>query len=209
MYGPPPDPRQISIDLSLHSAPLSYLGCVGLAAVLLGVATLRRLPGSLRAIALMASVVVLLTAPLATSLSDAVYGAFPTIDKEGSLLFFMDGVHHRVMAGPLSAASDPAARLIGVHVGHEPLRQGGVLIELGPFAAREETANVLVVQTRSSPLDLMVGEEIAIRHVRLHVAEAAIALGLLPLSTCASETSQVEIDSVVSGKLFMCEHGGM
>ena len=60
----------------------------------------------------------LLTAPLLFVLPDVVFGAFPTIDKEGSFLFYLDGVHRRVMASPLDAANDPAARLIGVHVGH-------------------------------------------------------------------------------------------
>ena len=118
MYGPPPDPRQISLDLSLVEAPLPYLGCAVVAAMLLGFALWRRPPVGLRAGALILGQVVLLTAPLLFVLPDAVFGAFPTIDKEGSLLFYLDGVHRRVMAAPLDAAADPAARLIGVHVGH-------------------------------------------------------------------------------------------
>jgi hypothetical protein len=108
----------VVLDLSLVEAPLPYLGCalVGLALSLF--ALWRRPPASLRAGAFILGQVVLLTAPLLFVLPDAVFGAFPTIDKEGSLLFYLDGVHRRVMAAPLEAAADPAARLIGVHVGH-------------------------------------------------------------------------------------------
>jgi hypothetical protein len=118
VYGPPPDPRQIGLDLSLVEAPLPYLGCAAVAAALLGLAWWRRPPAGVRAGAFILAQVVLLTAPLLFVLPDAVFGAFPTIDKEGSLLFYLDGVHRRVMAAPLDAAADPAARLIGVHVGH-------------------------------------------------------------------------------------------
>lgn len=60
----------------------------------------------------------LLTAPALGLVSDAVLGSFPTVDKEGSLLFYLDGVHVRQLASPLAAAHDPASRLIGVHTGH-------------------------------------------------------------------------------------------
>jgi hypothetical protein len=53
------------------------------------------------------------TTPLLAVSSDAIWGAFPTIDKEGSLLFYRDGVHLR-----LFQFSDPAHRLIGFHMGH-------------------------------------------------------------------------------------------
>ena len=118
MYGPPPDPREVSLDLSVVEAPLPYLGCALVAALLTAVALWRRPPAGVRAGAFILGQVVLLTAPLLFLVPDAVFGAFPTIDKEGSLLFYLDGVHRRVMAAPLDAAADPAARLIGVHVGH-------------------------------------------------------------------------------------------
>ena len=40
------------------------------------------------------------------------------IDKAGSLLFYLDGVHQRMLLHPWLSPGDPAARLIGVHVGH-------------------------------------------------------------------------------------------
>jgi hypothetical protein len=48
----------------------------------------------------------------------AVYGDFPTIDKQGSMLFYLDGVHERLTFHPIASLVDPAAQLIGVHVGH-------------------------------------------------------------------------------------------
>ncbi len=56
--------------------------------------------------------------PLAWFLDSTVYGAYPTIDKEGSLLFYLDGVHVRMLLHPLLSMGDPAAHLIGVHTGH-------------------------------------------------------------------------------------------
>lgn len=118
MYGPPPDPRQVALDLSPGAAPLPYLVCVAVGLGLTALAAWRRPPGWLRGLLFVLGQVVLLTMPLAGVLDDVVFGAFPTIDKEGSLLFYLDGVHRRVTFDPLGAAADPAARLIGVHVGH-------------------------------------------------------------------------------------------
>jgi hypothetical protein len=118
MYGPPPDPRQVALDLSPGAAPLPYLVCAAVGVALTALAWWRRPPAWLRGALFVLGQVVLLTMPLAAVLDDAVFGAFPTIDKEGSLLFYLDGVHRRVTLDPLGAAGDPAARLIGVHVGH-------------------------------------------------------------------------------------------
>jgi hypothetical protein len=106
------------MDLSLGTAPLPWLLCLALGVGLCLMALWRRPPLLVRATAGVFGQVVLLTAPLAAVFQHAVYGAFPTIDKEGSLLFYLDGVHRRVLLDPLGAALDPAARLIGVHVGH-------------------------------------------------------------------------------------------
>jgi hypothetical protein len=78
----------------------------------------RRQPEALRAWWFCLGQTVLLTAPLAAVLSRTVYGSFPTIDKSGSLLFYLDGVHRTITLHPLQAVHEPAARLIGVHVGH-------------------------------------------------------------------------------------------
>lgn len=57
--------------------------------------------------------VIALTTPAAAYFPTYVWGAFPTIDKAGSLLFYQEGVHWHILD-----ASDPAVRLIGVHLGH-------------------------------------------------------------------------------------------
>jgi hypothetical protein len=78
----------------------------------------KRPPRALRYLVFVFGQVTFLTAPLLAHIDRYVYGSFPTIDKEGSLLFYLDGVHVRMLEHPLISPLDPAARLIGVHVGH-------------------------------------------------------------------------------------------
>lgn len=118
MYGPPPDPREVAVAAGLLSDPAGLLLCVALGGALSVGWTWRRAPMALRALLLILGQTVLLTAPLLSRIDTSWFGAFPTIDKEGSLLFYLDGVHVRLLLDPLASLSDPAARLIGVHVGH-------------------------------------------------------------------------------------------
>lgn len=118
MYGPPPDPRQVTVPAGLADLPEAWLACLVLGASLTLLSLARRPPLALRALFFTIGQAVILTAPLAWTVERFVYGAFPTVDKEGSLLFYLDGVHERMLLHPLQAASDPAAQLIGVHSGH-------------------------------------------------------------------------------------------
>ncbi len=118
MYGPPPHPDQVSLALGLDQAPGAWLACLGIGLLITALALLQRQPAALRAWWFCLGQTVVLTAPLAAVLDRAVYGAFPTIDKSGSLLFYLDGVHRTLTLHPLQAVHEPAARLIGVHVGH-------------------------------------------------------------------------------------------
>jgi hypothetical protein len=54
-----------------------------------------------------------MTAPAAAMIPTSWWGAFPTTDKSGSLLFYLSGVHLRIFD-----AADPATRLIGFGQGH-------------------------------------------------------------------------------------------
>jgi hypothetical protein len=118
MYGPPPDPREVAVAADLLAEPAGLLLCVAVGVGLSLGWRWRRAPMELRALLLILGQTVLLTAPLLFQLDRSWFGAFPTIDKEGSLLFYLDGVHVRLLLHPLDSAADPAARLIGVHVGH-------------------------------------------------------------------------------------------
>ncbi len=84
------------------------------------------------------AVVVAFTSPWLAWLDRAWFGAFPTIDKEGSLLFFLDGVHRRLYLAPWDAPADSAVRLIGVHAGHLWLTEGLALVfsPMGAFNAQ-------------------------------------------------------------------------
>jgi|GEM_PF-1270764 len=118
MYGPPADPRQRIAPVEIFDVPEAYLLC-GAIGLLVSLAALWRGPDvRLRAALFVLGQSILLTAPLATFLDTWMYGSYPTIDKAGSLVFYLDGVHTRMLADPILSLQDPAARLIGVHIGH-------------------------------------------------------------------------------------------
>jgi len=134
VYGPPPDPRQ----LAYLAETADYLGCLGVG-VLLCVAAWRVRRFELKGILVLLAVVVVFTMPWLPNLDSAWFGDFPTIDKEGSLLFFEQGVHQRLYGDPLSAPDDAAVRLIGVHAGHlwlTALLHGMGLSAMGAFNAQ-------------------------------------------------------------------------
>ena len=66
----------------------------------------------------MFGILTLLTAPWLGSLYKAVIGAYPTVDKEGSLLFFEHGVHHLWFTNSAMDLQDTGLPLIGIHIGH-------------------------------------------------------------------------------------------
>lgn len=116
--GPPPDPRLVPVPVGLLDDPAGHALC-GLVALLLGMLALwRRPPQGLRLAAAVSAGTVALSSPWLAHLDRSWLGAFPTIDKEGSLLFYLDGVHWRTVLDPVAALADPAVQLIGVHTGH-------------------------------------------------------------------------------------------
>jgi len=131
--GPPPDPRIVSLPTGLADDPSGHALCIGLALVALGVAWRCRSSVFRGAWAGLA-VVVAFTSPWLAWTTRAWFGDFPTIDKEGSLLFFLDGVHLRLYLHPLSAPADDAVRLIGVHAGHLWVTEALATV-LGPMGA--------------------------------------------------------------------------
>lgn len=137
VYGPPPDAREIPFAAGPSDAPGAWALSVALGLGLTALALWRRPPAPLRALCFTLGQTLLLTAPLAGLLNQAWYGAFPTIDKEGSLLFYLDGVHLRQLLHPVAALSDPAVRLIGVHLGHLwPVAAADLLLSpMGAFNA--------------------------------------------------------------------------
>ena len=112
MYGPPPTHASFPA-LGPRRSAIAWAVTLAVGALLL--AGWRARPRRAQRAA-SSGLTVVLTAPALGLLDAGVWGAFPTIDKEGSLLFYLDGVHQRARA-PLDAAGDPASRLIGVHTG--------------------------------------------------------------------------------------------
>ena len=118
MYGPPADPRQKIAPVEVFDVPEAYLLCFAAGAFITAFAWRRRWPVEVRSALFILGQCIILTAPLAFFLDTYVYGSFPTIDKAGSMAHYLDGVHLRAFADPIAALSDPAVRLIGVHLGH-------------------------------------------------------------------------------------------
>jgi hypothetical protein len=118
VYGPPPDPRQKLAPVEVFDDPWAYGLCLAVGLALTAAAWWRRPPNPVRAGAFIMGQTIVLTAPLLAFIDTYVYGSFPTIDKSGSLAFYLDGVHIRMLAHPVESLADPAARLIGVHIGH-------------------------------------------------------------------------------------------
>lgn len=118
MYGPPPDPRQVLAPVEVLTDPRAYAICVVVGGLVSALALFRRQPQALRGWWFVLGQVIVLTMPLAVFLDSYWYGSFPTVDKEGSLLFYLSGVHRTALLHPVAALSDPAVRLIGVHTGH-------------------------------------------------------------------------------------------
>ena len=49
---------------------------------------------------------------------DAIVGAYPTIDKQGSLFFYQQGVHVKSIVAPIASMQEQGVQLIGFHMGH-------------------------------------------------------------------------------------------
>ena len=103
---PPFDPRQLIFETTVMNHVYTFVF-----AFLIALLAYKVQRGKILLYTLATCIV--LTTPLVGICTEAVWGAYPTIDKEGSLLFYRDGVHHR-----LFSFSDSAHRLIGFHLGH-------------------------------------------------------------------------------------------
>lgn len=105
-YGPPPDPTELIVASDFATVPVAWVLCI---AAGLAVAWFGRRSSFLAVLGL----TVALTAPAAALLPTAVWGAWPTVDKTGSLHFFsLNAQFHSF------DTSAPATQLIGVSMGH-------------------------------------------------------------------------------------------
>ena len=105
-YGPAPDPAEMAYAADFSTVPVAWVLCVGAG---LAVAWFGRRSTLLAVVGL----TVALTAPAAALFPSAVWGAWPTIDKSGSLHFLaMNAQFHSF------DPSAPATQLIGMSMGH-------------------------------------------------------------------------------------------
>lgn len=157
MYGPPPDPRQVIVD-----APLwAWLACA-----LVGVALCAWARPQRRFLWVLGATVAL-TTPAAAMIPTAVWGAWPTIDKTGSLLFYGRGVQW--------FQDLDALRLIGVHVGHLWITAAFDLF-LSPFAA--QNAQALLNVGLSWYVAAVLFEDLGARRTTALAAALPFGLGL-------------------------------
>ncbi len=160
-YGPPADPREVPIAAGFADLPLAYLACVVVGGLLFGYFWRRsRLIGA-------AGLAVLLTVPFTALIPSAVYGAFPTVDKYGSLAFYLDGVHWRLLD-----VHDPALQLIGVHMGHNLVT---ALLDLGAEAFAAVNAHAWLNLVLNLSCSLLLFESLGAP--RLAAYACAIAFG--------------------------------
>ena len=87
-YGPEPLPGVHAAPWTFPEAPGLWIAALVVGLLISALAALRSLPEWLRAVAFVLGQTVALTTPLAAVLDRWVYGAFPTIDKAGSLRFY-------------------------------------------------------------------------------------------------------------------------
>jgi hypothetical protein len=111
--------------------PGAWLGCVLAGLLLLGLGLWLRERWETPAwMLILGAQVVLLTAPATALVQRLAWGAWPTVDKAGSFLFYTEGVH----TAPFRDLADPGLALIGIHVGHLWLTAGLDLL-LSPHGA--------------------------------------------------------------------------
>ena len=118
MYGPPPDPRQRIAPVEIFDSVDGYIVCLLIALLVSSPALWRARGVHFRSACFVLGQTILLTAPLAYFLDTYMYGSFPTVDKIGSMAFYFDEIHLRMMAHPIDSINDPTVRLIGVDIGH-------------------------------------------------------------------------------------------
>ena len=116
--GPPRSPLQVDFEAGLLQTPVEFAITVILGLAVASLALRKSSSPKLRLFCFCLGHTIILTAPLLMFLDATVYGDYPTIDKQGSLLFYLDVVHERLTFSPIDSLQDPAAQLIGVHVGH-------------------------------------------------------------------------------------------
>ena len=152
-YGPPPDPRQVEVAAGLSAAPGAWAFSLLLGALCLGAAHLDRGRPARAGLWAIAGVVFWCTAPAVGMIPGAVWGAFPTIDKAGSLHFYQLGAHFS--SWDTSAA---ATQLIGVSMGHLWVTALFDVV-LAPFAAMnaQGLANLVLGWWLATRLGVAVG----------------------------------------------------
>ena len=166
----------VPLPVGLFDDPSGHAVCLGLSA-LAAVAAWRARRPQARACLAICAVVVGFTSPWLARLNQAWFGAFPTIDKEGSLLFFLDGVHRRLYLNPLQAPMDDAIRLIGVHAGHLWVTElfATVLTPMGAFNLQWLASAALAWWAASWAIATILDERPQLAEARMDLATFAAA----------------------------------
>ena len=112
--GPKPDSRLVEFI----PTPTDYIVTIAIGIVVSSLFLYKKQKIELRFFWLILGQTIVLTAPLLTTGLQAVWGDYPTIDKEGSHLYYLQGIHIEQIQNPQQSLENPAIQLIGFHLGH-------------------------------------------------------------------------------------------
>jgi hypothetical protein len=118
--GPPVDPRQIDV---LYP---TYIWWISLLPMIIITMVLRHTKKNIhRELLLLILIFFISSFPLfgMCFVTDSIIGAYPTIDKNGSLFFYSQGVHITSLLSPIEAMNHNGVQLIGFHMGHHWITQ--------------------------------------------------------------------------------------
>ena len=118
--GPPVDPKQVNISYPIYTWIIAVVPVIFITVVLM-----RTKKNVYRELLLVGLVFFITTFPLfgMCFVTDSIIGAYPTIDKEGSLFFYRQGVHIEALLHPIEAMHNRGVQLIGFHIGHHWITQ--------------------------------------------------------------------------------------
>ena len=116
--GPPIDKREILYIPTMYD----HMSTITIALLLLYLAyrawQKQKYISNLNLLLISIATVCICTSPWLAISTKYVIGAYPTIDKEGSFLFYQNGVHVRALLHPIDSLADKSVQLIGFHMGH-------------------------------------------------------------------------------------------
>ena len=114
------DPKQVNVVYPMYTWIIALVPMIFITVVLMRTKKITH-----RELLLVGLMFFIITFPLVGMcfVTDSIIGAYPTIDKEGSLFFYRQGVHIDALLNPIEAMHSRGVQLIGFHTGHHWITQ--------------------------------------------------------------------------------------